>query len=411
MSLVAYTATSSDEDSDCENNEETIAVRVQPNTKIASIEAQNAPNTSKSLKLPQPKQDIRYESDEDAADEIDRLKLELPAPKKTQAIIEECDDEFLRKKVAPALVVKPSQAKPANARQPVKITIPSLSEFKDDDLGFKGEVVSVKRNPQKPNGLLSMLPPPKFEGAFGKPKEKPSSSSSSSDSAPVTKTTSLVPHSVANKMKQAVAEKAKPKPSATVAGKKRGLGLNYNNSDDSDNEDDGSGDFFSLNTEEKLPEVSASEITAMVAKKSNQMAEFSKSLNEAQTNAMEVDDYAAAQPSSSSYVQDTDNINIEALIGARAAKRARKGDIQFIDISQDQVGLSHDEWQRNQLQSETQFVPTGRLNVGEGPGTGTKKKHQITYLAYQAKANEAELQAMWANNRQSRRQTQSKYGF
>lgn len=422
MSLVAYTA-SSDEDSDCENGEEATVVVVERSQHPTANTNQNGSMPSKTLNLPQPKQHSNVDDDIDANNivELSTLRLNLPAPKKSQAIIEESDDEFLHKKVQPSMVEKPIKPKQSNVRQPVKITIPSLAEFaNDDDVNPKGKLVSVGRNPQKTSGLLSMLPPPKFNAAFGKPKEKPDSTSSS---AITTKTTSLVPHAVANKMKQASANAAavastttKSKSTSSVTAKKRPLGLDYNASDDSDNDDDddgeSGGDFFSLNTEDKLPEVSAVEINAMVAKKASQMAQFSKSLNQTQTNAMDVDEYAAqSSASSSSYVPDSDEINMEALIGARAAKRARKGDIQFIDISQDQVASSHDEWQRNHLQSATGQQPTGRP-VGVGDlSAGTKKKHQITYLAYQAKANEAELQAMWAANRQNRRQTQSKYGF
>lgn len=35
----------------------------------------------------------------------------------------------------------------------------------------------------------------------------------------------------------------------------------------------------------------------------------------------------------------------------------------------------------------------------------------LIYFLFQAKANEAELQNQWANNRMTKRQTQSKYGF
>lgn len=404
MSLVAYAA-SSDEDSDCESTEEITTVPVKETQGLILNEKQNGQKASKSLSLPQPKHAISKDDDDDI--ETENFKLNLPAPKKSQSIvIEEQDDEFLRKKVQPSLVEKPMKPKPG-IRQPVKITIPSLAELGEDDAP-KAKLVSVGPNPMKPNSLLGMLPPPKFHAGFGKPKEKPDSTASTSSIKPsITKTTSLVPHTVANRMKEAAA-KPKPKPTATTV-KKTSLGLNYNNSDDSDNDDDNGGDFFSLNTKEKLPEVSASEISAMVAKKASRMAEFSKNLNETERNAMEVDEYVA-EPSTSN-VSNQDEINIEALIGARAAKRSRKGDIQFIDISQDQVTTSHDEWKRNQLQGETQFQPTGRLVTTGDPGAGTKKKHQITYLAYQAKANEAELQAMWATNRQSRRQTQSKYGF
>lgn len=407
MSLVAYTA-SSDEDSDSDGCEETVAVVVN---KPTLNKQQNGQKSSKSLNLPQPKQETVDPDDtnDNNVAEISRLKLDLPAPKKAQTIIEEADDEFLHKKVQASLVEKPVQ--PKQPRQPVKITIPSLSEFADDDVNPKGKLVSVGRNPQKTSGLLSMLPPPKFHAGFAKAKENPDSTSNSTTVATVTtKTTSLVPHAVANKMKQAA--KATSKPSSTATAKKRGLGLDYNNSDDSDNEnDEGGGDFFSLNTEDKLPEVSATEINAMVAQKATRMAEFSRSLNQTQNTAMEVDEYSAQPSSTSTYDPERDEINMEKLIGARAAKRSRKGDIQFIDISQDQIGLSQEEWQRNQLQAETGFQPTGRINVGEGPGAGTKKKHQITYLAYQAKANEAELQAMWATNRHARQQTRSKYGF
>lgn len=422
MSLVAYAA-SSDEDSDCETAPEVCTAPVKPTIQnsISNEQQHNGqqqqPASSKSLSLPRP-QNVRSNSDEIDED----FTLNLPAPKRSQnALVEEEDDEFLRKKVDPSLIEKPTVLAKANKlkgtiRQPVKITIPSLAELNANDstsTSTIGKSFSVGPNPKKSCGLLNMLPPPKFDGVFGKPKEKPSStaaaSTTSTTTIPITKTTSLIPHSVSKR--QAAANKSKP----AIAKKKSDA--NENQSDDSDADDDdddgASEDFFSLNTETKLPEVSEAEINAMIAKKTKQMAEFSRSLDLEEQRAAAA---AAAAAQTSAYAQsistasDRDDINIERLIGARAAKRSRKDEIQFIDIRQDQVATSNDEWMRNRLQAETEFQPTGRL-VGDGPGAGTKKKHQITYLAYQAKANEAELQAMWATNRQSRRQTQSKYGF
>lgn len=413
MSLVAYAA-SSDEDSDCESIEaESTTEAVKPAQNACVLEQkQSLPKGSKSLKLPQPKHKINDDDDETDANRAmatDDFKLNLPQPKKLQNTVEEADDEFLRKKVLPSMVEeKPSKLKPGT-RQPVKITIPSLSELGPDDraTNTNGKSFSLGPTMKKPSGLLNQLPPPKFDGIFGKPKEKPDSTSSASLSTAtsitkptITKTTSLIPHSVSKKQAAAKSKPVTDKKATT-------LGLSYNNSDDSDNDEDASGDFFSLNTEDNLPEVSAAEIEAMVAKKANKMAEATRNLKGAEQNTPQTYEYV--QPSTSR-VPEQDDINIERLIGARAAKRSRKDNIQFIDISQDQVTSSHDEWKRNQLASETQFQPTGRLTAGD-PGAGTKKKHQITYLAYQAKANEAELQAMWATNRQSRRQTQSKYGF
>lgn len=40
-----------------------------------------------------------------------------------------------------------------------------------------------------------------------------------------------------------------------------------------------------------------------------------------------------------------------------------------------------------------------------------RRKHQITYLAQQAKAREQDLKNTWSQNRMTRRQTQAKYGF
>lgn len=405
MSLVAYAA-SSDEDSDDEeiNKLEMQTTKKTIETTMEELATNNGRNNNKTLHLPQPKANI-VEITENA-----ELNLNLPQPKKIfNSIIEEKDDEFLHKKVAPTLIEKPVPLKRSlNNKQPVRITIPSLAEFEDssDD---RGKMVKVAANPSKSNSLLGMLPPPKFAAVLGKSEMNASPNEPFKKSTTITKTTSLVPHSVANKLKL---NASKPKPNANVTNSSA-LDLSYNNSDESDDED--CGDFFSLNHEEKLPEVSQSEINAMVTKKAAQMAKFSKNLNEriqitGADSRMQIDELESEQPSTSKLVQYRDEINIEALVGTRAAKRMKKEDIQFIDISQDEVKLNQEEWLRNQLTQETEFQPTGRL-VGDGPGAGTKKKHQITYLAYQAKANEQELQAMWAANRHTRRQTQSKYGF
>lgn len=427
MSLVAYVA-SSDEDSDNESIDEEQTVTVQPKENI-NLE-KNHVKDGRKLSLPKPREETVDDIEDDDDESISKLnsdtielKLCLPQPKQSQRyVIEEKDDEFLRKKVEPSLVEKPTaslQAKRANGRQPVKITIPSLAEFKDDEFKKDRPFAAIGPNPSKPCGLLDVLPPPKFVALASKISD--SNNTSTNDTIKTkTKTTSLIPHTVSNRLKQnaaATATVTTKSKSNKVDGRKvkesSALGLSYTNSDDSDNDDNNSGDFFSLNNDDKLPEVSASEINAMVTKKAAQMAQFSKNLQtqeqseSSSTSNIEYD--TDLSKTVKVYSNQQDQIDIEALVGARAAKRARKDDIQFIDISQDEVKLNQDEWLRNHLQSETEYQPRGHL-VSD-PGSGTKKKHQITYLAYQAKANEQELQAMWAANRNTRRQTQSKYGF
>ena len=45
------------------------------------------------------------------------------------------------------------------------------------------------------------------------------------------------------------------------------------------------------------------------------------------------------------------------------------------------------------------------------PSQTEKRKHQITYLAYQAKEREHELQMSWAAGAAARSQAKSRYGF
>jgi proline-rich protein PRCC len=65
---------------------------------------------------------------------------------------------------------------------------------------------------------------------------------------------------------------------------------------------------------------------------------------------------------------------------------------------------------RKKLRGETEFMPTGQL-IEKGPNALAKRKHQISYLAMRAQVNEQELEAMWSSNRQTKRESKSKYGF
>jgi proline-rich protein PRCC len=100
---------------------------------------------------------------------------------------------------------------------------------------------------------------------------------------------------------------------------------------------------------------------------------------------------------------------LETLIGGNRHKRARMEDINIIDINSSDIIPSKEEYERSVLKNQTGFVPTGNL-TGDWSCTSKRKSH-ITYLADKAKANEQELEAMWSLNRQTKRQTQSKYGF
>lgn len=364
MSLVAYGNSSGEESDEYDSTEE--KQEIQPSTShsiasgpITSLYAE--PSTSSTL----------------------TLKLPTPKTHTSNSLIEE-DDEFLHKKAVATLEPPPKPVK----RSTVQITIPALQK-KDEPTKLNKRVIGAL--PNKPAGLLHLLPKPSF-GYFSKKSSSADAASTNSSVAAKPKASNgFIPHSVA---KMAATTK-KPVQKTPADDENSG-------SESSDNDD-----FFSFNSETKLPEVSQQEINAMVAKKTAAMKTAtttylqSMERQKVDVDADEVEDLSEQQS----------RIDEEALAALCGAKRARRGDgpSVVIELSDDQVLPNRGEWLRNQLQSTTEYQPRGMVN--EEPAAGTRKKHQITYLAHQAKANEQELQAVWAANRHTRRQTQNKYGF
>lgn len=310
------------------------------------------------------------------------LTLKLPTPKKhTTSVIEEDDDEFLHKKAVATLEPPPKPVK----RSTVQITIPALQK-KDESTKVNKKIIGAL--PNKPAGLLNLLPKPSF-GNFSKQSSANAASGNSSAAIKSKAPNGFIPHSVA-------------KVAATT--KKSIQKTPTNDDENSGSESSDNDDFFSFNKETKLPEVSQQEINAMVAKKTAEMKTatntYLQSMERQKVDADEVEDFT-----------EQSRIDEEALAALCGAKRARRGEGSsvVIELSDDQVLPNRGEWLRNQLQSTTEYQPRGM--VDEEPAAGTRKKHQITYLAHQAKANEQELQAVWAANRHTRRQTQNKYGF
>lgn len=413
MALVAYDYSDSENSDEDEEVTGSTAVLIPPIPKTNATTIENTPpivngSSSKILQLPAPKistiePDVNHISDDDDDDDDDAsnniadvLTTQLPEPKanKINVIVEE-DDEFLKKKAQPE--VKPP---PPPVREKVKITIPSLSQFKDldeEDDVKKTLGPSVNLPAKRISGLLSMLPKPQNDIGFCSVKADSSKSSSS------TTTRSFVPNSVTQKGKAPKAtEKKAQKPSTS----KSGLVGNY-----SDSEDDGSDheDFFSFNSKSDLPEVNKTIIEQMVNAKAAKMKETKHKLETPVEATTELEPVASTSYRPHYEKTELDEEAIRALAGS-TAKRARREEMNIIDVSTEEIIPSKEEWMRTAIQSATTYIPRG-LNTKEEPAAGTRRKHQITYLAHQAKINEMELQAMWAENRHARRQTQSKYGF
>ncbi|EDW80149.1 uncharacterized protein Dwil_GK23654 [Drosophila willistoni] len=445
MSLVAYAA-SSDEDSE---NDEPVLSKVTESTKnhISDDDDDYVPqevtlNQLKSssgrfaLALPKPKVSAASSPEEEDNVEGTSVFATLPTPRSTVATAEEADDEFLHKKPS-ALVGSEELEKPPPlpTKRSVKISIPSLRDFSDVDKEISEKLKSrkneVKTNTPKGSGLLSLLPQAKSERNFSKTDlavaaQKPQTVHATKTSVAASP---FVPDTVKQRraahnteavdgVKKIIAPHKKSntaRPSATSL-------VAVSDSEDGDDDDD-DGDFFSLNSEHRLPEVSSNEINALVAKRAARMAEASnkylENVTERQVPEEESQEHDR-QAENEHHLRQIQARNrdvqlnaeaMDALVGKNAKRRRKEAKgMQVIEISGSEVHPNREEWMRTALASSTTFQPTGVL-TDEEPVAGTRRKHQITYLAHKAKANEAELQAMWSANRNTRRVTQSKYGF
>lgn len=385
MALVAYG--SSDSDSDFEDNQpdEPSKIAISSSRKITT----HFPDSTVTSIQPS----------------SSSLNFNLPAPKKAtpisnRSLIEEEDDEFLHKKSLPAEKPPPPPTFVAKKSSggTVKIVLPALSSFSEHKAKEK-PVAGAQLPSARPTGLIGMLPKPKSEAnAFGKAGGSGSKLSGS-----------LVPDSISRPKKIVKSVPKNPIPS----NKDSTSNSLVQSSTKSESENSDEEDFFSLNTETELPEVSASEISAMVANKSAQMNLAAKKRQQQFQSqdpsepSVQFQPEPPTQPTAPEPSSSIDQKAMQALCGSRS--RRGQEPINIIDISGDQVMPDRDEWMRTQLTASTEYQPRGL--VDQEPGAGTKRKHQITYLAHQAKANEAELQSMWAANRHTKRQTQNKYGF
>ncbi|KAH8342519.1 hypothetical protein KR059_011602 [Drosophila kikkawai] len=471
MSLVAYAA-SSDEDSENEEEEENSKPQVEvikpqakpktePTTSVTAsghisdedddfvpqeVSLQELkPAGRLTLALPKPKaaapaeeESIDQDVDELMAPAFAKLPMPRTAVASGKAIIEEKDDEFLHKKALPVQIEKPP---PPPVKGRVKISIPSLRDFSDVDQEKADKAKNKVDKPVAPkgSGLLSMLPQAKSERNFAKTSSLEAEASNTTTPAQKPEASNLgqprsspafVPDTVKQRRaahntegvdgpktsgpKRSTQEREGSKPTQD----KPAVKLVSASDSEEDDDEDASGDFFSLNAEHKLPEVSSNEISALVAKRAAKMVEASsKYLEEiaereaAEAEAARLEEEQVQQAQKRYHEQQLNAEAMDALVGKNAKRRRKEAkEMQVIDISGSQVLPDRDEWMRTALASSTTFQPTGVL-TDEEPVAGTRRKHQITYLAHKAKANEAELQAMWSANRQTRRATQSKYGF
>ncbi|KAK9885798.1 hypothetical protein WA026_013667 [Henosepilachna vigintioctopunctata] len=283
----------------------------------------------------------------------------LPPNKKVlQNNLEIIDDE-VEDFIPKAKIIKPERGK-------IKISVPSLSDFDD----FKDdEHVSKKfKSSSKGSGLLCILPPVKcvpISNTSFVPNVLTHKKKTSSEQVK-TPSKSLVPDSV-RKNKSTIKKKDK------------------NDSEDSDDDID-------------LPETFDEELWLKSCGKV-----IKKDIIEEESTIVE-----PRVDLTPEVVEPYAGLNNEAfkeLVG----KRSRiPRNVKLIDLNEEALVADKDLWMRKSL-TDPEFVPKAPI---EEPVDPTKrKKHHITYLAEQAKANEQELQNQWASSKFNRNQSRAKYGF
>lgn len=294
----------------------------------------------------------------------------LPKPKAAVVpIVEEDVDILIRSKL--------NEESASKKLTKVKISIPALSSYLSDEEDAPPKKVVKKQ--VKASGLFAILPDPKR--ALPERSDK--------FDAKVAQKNNFVPRTI-----KAATEKAKKRQAE---------------SDDEEIEE-GRNFFSSIFTDNRnLP------VTPIVSSSLNIQIDSAKPVHE-KSNTYFANLVAEAQKKpelvpeigdDEETEEDLDKKAIKELCGKKS-KRMKKGDIQFIDINAQDVMPDPLLWKTKAL---TEEAPQAACKKGEEPSTQSKRKHQITYLAYQAKMNEQELKNQWALNRMTKKQTQAKYGF
>lgn len=393
---------------------------------------------------------VAYDSsDEDSENEEEKCKNEkeesdtteanvknllntLPKPRNASSAnnVEDTEDAILLKNKTKNQFIKPAK------KQTVKISVPSLSEFKDLEEEKEEKPARIIQPLQKGCGLFALLGSPKQETARK----------------------ALIPQTVKN---------AAARTNIQQSEITRKFGINQNskmktqtldkshNESNFDDDDDGSVDFFGLdagknisdNFVSTLPDLESSD--NLTLKLSTKDALFEKHIdNTPHPSSMISDLLTNDQSSNSSKTLRSNVINlpkeeiilknkaevgpklpvpeqeynldmqgnvafdekaIEYLCGKRGTKRKEIKDTDIIEINGEDIKPDQREWLVKALTEEPVQRPVSMQSCGIN--SQSKKKHQITYLAHQAKAMELELKNQWSQNRMARKQTKSKYGF
>uniref|UniRef100_A0A2P2HYQ4 Serine-rich adhesin for platelets-like n=1 Tax=Hirondellea gigas TaxID=1518452 RepID=A0A2P2HYQ4_9CRUS len=347
------------------------------------------------------------------------------------------------------------------------LMLPAMSEFTDEDDDEQTEIeepiIKKKVEPSAAGtGLLSMLPQPK-NSTKGKEPNRTLMPHILTKPPPSKK-------HLHKTVVKAVRTGAGPSSNGIDSVKHKTSNLNvlgdYEDSDDDDNYDASDADFFSLDKEDELPLAASTEsachegssiinevpdasdrLTASTSREvpgntdrhsqsdveSNSLSSNDSSrckisdnnisyndrlMGISQYNVNKGNNYDEPMEEDSEEFIATESVETmnevqmdnDAWRRLTGKKRCAEEDFDIIDVNASDALLTRDEWM-NHAASQEKPTHSHSKKKGNLPSHQQKQKHQITYLAHQAKEREVELKNEWSAGRAKKQQTRAKYGF
>lgn len=111
--------------------------------------------------------------------------------------------------------------------------------------------------------------------------------------------------------------------------------------------------------------------------------------------------YSSQSSTTTDYIND---VTYKKFLASKFGEEALD-EIDIIDVNVNEHMKNNTEYLKTLSQEQPEEYK------GIMPSSTAKRKHQITYLAYQAKQKELQLKNEWAANRLTKAQTRAKYGF
>ncbi|XP_062516324.1 proline-rich protein PRCC-like [Corticium candelabrum] len=314
-------------------------------------------------------------------------------------------------------------------KKPVKIAMPTAPE-PDSDEDSETPVVAAMKSSDVRKGISSLLPAPKM-----KRQSLIVEARSLNPNIPTVKEAGriLVPHTVAAKKAAAEKTAAMRAKAAKKASKEKSK-----QSDDSNDEDESPTSFFSFDCTtsslDSQTEVRHNEVAGPALGPQLPSTEEAQYAYDQYPHYGQVMDDAGSMGYSSAGDQNwqctatgldhasADTSNSQTMLQDEAfqqlncgKKRKRKGawDIaQIIDVNEkDTIAEIHEYRKKMASQEDSNYIPPVKTNFIRIPSSDARRKHQITWLALEAREREMKLQNQWAESRLTKRQTQAKYGW